>query len=141
MGHPILTIENIASLSASLGTMNGIAIVEPAGGTPPYSIQWDVNAKSQTTDTAFQLSPGWYCVLVTDVFNCFDTACIEVLLSTAVEEPYQHPGFRLYPNPASDVLTICTEEPNNNPDGPLTVSITAISGHKMTIGYLDQQKV
>ncbi len=140
VGHPILTIENIASLSASLGTMNGIAIVEPAGGTPPYSIQWDVNAKSQTTDTAFQLSPGWYCVLVTDVFNCFDTACIEVLLSTAVEEPYQHPGFRLYPNPASDVLTICTEEPNNNPDGPLTVSITAISGHKMTIGYLDQQK-
>jgi len=107
VGHPILYIAEAYGIPASPGLLDGRAVVVPMGGTPPYVIQWDLNTGSQTGDTAYYLAPGIFCALVTDVFNCFDTVCVEVGLSTSVQEsPRQEPGMRVYPNPASDHLMV-----------------------------------
>ena len=60
------------------GDSNGLAYVTPAGGTMPYSYLWSPNAKSQTTDTAFNLKKGWYLVQVTDGNACKDVDSVSV---------------------------------------------------------------
>ena len=59
------------------GGSTGAAIVIAAGGTPPYSYLWD-DPGGQTTDTAFNLTTGTYCVTVTDAQLCQDTACVNI---------------------------------------------------------------
>jgi len=49
---------------------DGAASVTPAGGTSPYSYQWDANANNQTTNTAINLTAGTYNIIVTDANGC-----------------------------------------------------------------------
>ncbi len=101
IGHPVLYIDSIWSLPSSPGGQDGMAGVVVQGGTPPYSILWDVNTLSQTGDTAVNLAPGNYCVWVTDAFFCSDTACVDVPLSTGVSgERSPVSNLELFPNPA-----------------------------------------
>ncbi len=60
---------------------NGLAIINPTGGTTPYSILWDANANSQTTDTAYNLIAGTYLVTLTDVNGC------DTVYSITVNQP------------------------------------------------------
>lgn len=106
-GWPLFSIAKTHSIPATSGNKDGMAIIELEGGTAPFSIQWDVNAMSQTTDTAFNLWPGWYCVLVTDHYNCFDTACVEVTIGTVGASTFsQSTALRLWPNPTSGVMWV-----------------------------------
>ncbi|HIA36619.1 MAG TPA: hypothetical protein EYN89_07800, partial [Flavobacteriales bacterium] len=59
------------------GGSTGAAIVIAAGGTPPYSYLWD-DPGGQTTDTAFNLTAGTYCITVTDAQLCQDSACVNI---------------------------------------------------------------
>ena len=52
------------------GLFDGSASVSATGGNLNYSYLWDVNAGSQTTDTAFNLGIGTYSVTVTDQKGC-----------------------------------------------------------------------
>jgi subtilisin-like proprotein convertase family protein len=106
VGWPALRMDTIYSLPATPGKNDGKAIVKLQGGTPPYTIQWDVNTLSQVTDTAFNLWPGNYCVFVTDYYNCFFESCIEVLstTSTTLDAPFM--AWSASPNPFSDDLYI-----------------------------------
>jgi len=54
---------------------NGSAQVTVAGGTAPYSYQW---SNGQNTDIATGLAGGVYCVTVTDVNTCVQSACVTI---------------------------------------------------------------
>ncbi len=70
-------VENISDVSC-YGGDDGSATVNGAGGTAPYSFEWDVSANSQTTSTATGLEPGEYFVTVTDGNDCSTTTSVEV---------------------------------------------------------------
>ena len=63
------------------GLFDGSASVTAIGGNLNYTYQWDVNAGSQTTDTATNLGAGTYTVTVTDQKGCSDDTTV------TVEEP------------------------------------------------------
>ena len=60
---------------ASCGENNALAAISINGGTPPYSILWDVGAG---TDTIKNIGPGTYTVQVTDDFDCVATQTITI---------------------------------------------------------------
>ena len=63
------------------GLFDGKASVTAIGGNGTYSYLWDVNAGSQTSDTAIGLGAGTYTVTVTDQYGCSDDTTV------TVEEP------------------------------------------------------
>jgi len=63
----MLTTTTTAIEQACTGPANGQAIVNPAGGTPPYFYAWD---NGQTTPNASNLTAGGYAVTITDSQNC-----------------------------------------------------------------------
>ena len=75
----VLVITPIDSSVACRGYTNGIAGVNVSGGSPPYSIQWDAAAGSQTTLFASNLGAGTYNVIVTDSLGCTDSTNVQVL--------------------------------------------------------------
>ena len=68
-----------ASLNASCGAADGwAAVTNLIGGTGTYSYLWDVTAASQSSDTAFNLVPGIYTLIINDVNNCDTTITVTV---------------------------------------------------------------
>jgi hypothetical protein len=67
------------------GTCNGVAIVLPDGGTPPYTYQWDSLANNQTTDTAYNLCTGTYNLTITDSSDCFFNTQVTIVLIPLVD--------------------------------------------------------
>lgn len=61
------------------GGNNGMATINPAGGTPPYTYLW--TPTSQTTQTAGGLTAGSYTCVITDANGCTHSA------STTITEP------------------------------------------------------
>ncbi len=61
------TIGNCNSICNPMAsiTCNGVAIVNPTGGTPPYSYMWN-DPQASLVDSAFGLCEGYYTVTVTD---------------------------------------------------------------------------
>ncbi|MCB0430000.1 MAG: T9SS type A sorting domain-containing protein [Flavobacteriales bacterium] len=72
------------------GSCDGKGWVTPNGGVGPYAFQWDSNASSQTSDTAFGLCAGMYHVTVTDNNGCFHDDSVAVgepiLLTTSTNQ-------------------------------------------------------
>jgi len=56
------------------GACDGTATANGLTGNTPFNYIWDVNAGSQTTQTASGLCPGTYTVTITDANGCFNTA-------------------------------------------------------------------
>ncbi|MEK7414289.1 MAG: hypothetical protein AAB263_13320, partial [Planctomycetota bacterium] len=67
----ILTSAN----ETSVGANNGTASVATSGGVAPYSYMWSNGA---STSNITNLSPGQYCVSVTDANGCVFTGCATV---------------------------------------------------------------
>lgn len=74
------------------GEGDGRIVIQPTGGTPVYSYQW--NPSVATSDTASQLSPGNYAVTVRDNNGCETTLAAEVI------EPPVLTGLLLPVNPS-----------------------------------------
>ncbi|PCH98178.1 MAG: hypothetical protein COB85_02040 [Bacteroidetes bacterium] len=71
--EPSIIVLSMTSVDAnSCSVPDGKAWVTVTGGTIPYSYSWD-DPGTQTTDTAFALSPGNYTVIVTDGNGCMDS--------------------------------------------------------------------
>ena len=62
-----LSILFNATNVACYGESNGWIDMTPAGGTPPYQIEWSNN---QITEDIYGLSTGFYAVTLTDANNC-----------------------------------------------------------------------
>jgi gliding motility-associated-like protein len=64
------TLTNSSSvMSTTCGYANGVAISTPAGGTAPYSYQWD-DAGNQSLSAAVSLVGGTYTVTISDASGC-----------------------------------------------------------------------
>jgi len=86
--------------------MDGSIMVDGAGGIGPYSFIWN---DGSTTETIDNLSPGTYCVTVSDNNMCLADQCFEVLP----------------PNePTIDGFDVTQIECPNDQTGALTVNVT-----------------
>lgn len=100
----------ISSADAGCSTCpDGSATATVSGGTLPYTYLWD-DSSSQTTQTAIGLLPGIYTVIVTDSNSCSLTDSIEVSYVISVNETMNASLINIYPNPATDKITIIAPE-------------------------------
>jgi gliding motility-associated-like protein len=82
---PVLTASlSLINQVSCFGGSNGSAIVNPIGGTPPYSYSWNTSP-TQTTQVVNNLSAGSYSATVTDSRNCsFVTSALTIIEPTVV---------------------------------------------------------
>lgn len=120
---PPLTVAVNGVNETVAGANDGMATAQPAGGTPPYQYLWN---NGQTASTAVNLAPGNYTVVVTDANGCTETGAVTILPGTSGTEDI--PGLRslvLFPNPASDWLSLSLTLENRE---PVQVLWTDVSG-------------
>lgn len=97
-----IAIVQLEELSASFevinasgeGSLDGVAIVTPQGGLPPYSYTWST---SQTDSIAVYLNPGWYTVLIADQNDCIFTDSLYIGIAHITEHDIS--DVLVYPNP------------------------------------------
>ncbi|MEO6884517.1 MAG: gliding motility-associated C-terminal domain-containing protein [Bacteroidia bacterium] len=65
------------------GICNGSATITPAGGSSPYTYQWN-DSQSQTTATASALCAGNYTVTVTDANGCTAAGLATILQNSTI---------------------------------------------------------
>ncbi|HHG85755.1 MAG TPA: T9SS type A sorting domain-containing protein, partial [Bacteroidetes bacterium] len=99
-----VTVSTFAASCSSC--MDGIATINPTGGTPPYSAMWSNSASSGHSVT--NLVPGTYWVQVTDSNGCMvaDTFIIDLGVGSTAPQASQ---FRLFPNPNTGVFRLIIE--------------------------------
>jgi hypothetical protein len=74
----------LSTSSTPSGGSDGTATVSVIGGAPGYNYNW---SNGQTGSTATGLSPGIYCVIVTDANGCTSAACETVGSSCNLDAP------------------------------------------------------
>jgi len=79
-----LTFTNILQVACG-GDCSGRVTALVTGGTPPYAIQWDVNAGNATTPTIDSLCANLYFVTVTDHNGCSLTSMFEITDTSHLE--------------------------------------------------------
>jgi hypothetical protein len=111
--QPASMTANATALTSSLCSYSaeGSATVLPTGGTGPYTYSWSPMGGS--SDTAYNLTPGPYNVLVTDANGCTATAGAVITSPPAIV-----PNLQLTANVSC----------NGGTDGCLTVNPTGGTG-------------
>lgn len=77
---PVFTVSFTSTPPKCVGSANGTATANPAGGTPGYTYSWNT-VPVQTTKTATGLIAGTYTVTVTDNIGCIITG------NTTISDP------------------------------------------------------
>lgn len=73
---PPMTVAITSTTNVTcFGLFDGSATASVAGGTPPYNYQWSSNV---TTPSITNHPAGVYCITVTDVNGCMQTACASI---------------------------------------------------------------
>ncbi|MEO8086232.1 MAG: T9SS type A sorting domain-containing protein [Bacteroidota bacterium] len=80
---------------------DGVEMLNPSGGTPPYSYLWSTG---ETTQSVGSLCPDTITVTVTDAMGCAVTDTIIVTFDVAVNEILSENIFQVSPNPIADKL-------------------------------------
>ena len=111
-----VTTTNASSATASDGSAFAVA----SGGTGQLTFSWNT---SSTHDTITHLSPAVYCVTVTDANFCSASACDSVGYSVGINT-ISSALIRIYPNPASNQLTIET----NKIEGSFFFAVYSLEG-------------
>ena len=79
LNNPIVVSSILSSVDATCNnSCNGSAVVSGTDGLQPYNFLWDVNAGSQTYDTATNLCAGIYSVTVFDSNLCSSVSYITI---------------------------------------------------------------
>lgn len=73
--QPTAIQANITSSPENCGVGDGVASINPTGGTSPYTVQWQ---NGNTTNTITALTSGIYSVQITDNNGCVTTASTAV---------------------------------------------------------------
>ena len=85
LNGPIATIISIDSTNCN-SSCDGSATVDMTGGTGNFfTVQWDVNAASQTTPTASNLCTGTYTVTITDDIGCSASTSVTISEPNALQ--------------------------------------------------------
>jgi hypothetical protein len=89
---------SITGTDATQGNCDGIAVANVLGGIPPYVYLWD-DSLAQSTQTASNLCPGNYMVIVVDDLGDTITATISIGGVAASISDYGGISVSVYPNP------------------------------------------
>ena len=81
---PVIELTPIDALLGCTSGDSGTIAILAAGGTAPYSYQWDASANFSTNDTVFNLLPGTYLVTVSDANGCAAVDSAQVILASPV---------------------------------------------------------
>ena len=134
-------VESSNALTASSfpgqdeGTCDGQTFVVATGGEAPYSYQWN-DPQNQTTTTASNLCAGTYTCIVTDQNGCSVTVTATIFSNTtSVEEVFAGTVFSVFPNPATESLTLRYE--NSLELGVLDLRILSVSGEVVQTQPID----
>jgi len=97
---------SITGTDATQGNCNGMAVANISGGIPPYVYLWD-DSLAQATQTASNLCPGNYMVIVVDDLGDTLTATV-VISSTGGTSIADHNelSVSVYPNPNNGHFSI-----------------------------------
>ena len=68
----IVSFENVTCFNACDAWAEAVA----SGGTAPYNFVWNTQPVNQLNDTALNLCPGTYTVVMTDANGCIDSAVV-----------------------------------------------------------------
>lgn len=79
---------------------DGVIIIEPVGGTPPYRMNWPLHDPPEDQMKATGLEPGYYWLTIWDAYDCHKQA--EFKLDAGIPEK----KCSIYPIPAHDRVTI-----------------------------------
>ncbi|HRE73537.1 MAG TPA: gliding motility-associated C-terminal domain-containing protein [Flavobacteriales bacterium] len=86
IGEPTeITANAVASQPSCNGDCNGSAIVNPSGGTGPYTILWDAAAGGGNSATVNNLCSGTYIVTITDATGCSDPDTVILINPTILQ--------------------------------------------------------
>jgi hypothetical protein len=133
---PTTSVLNVNAFDGmDYGTCNGQSFVVVSGGAAPYSYQWN-DPLNQTTSTASNLCAGTYSCVVTDQNGCSVTAQSTVFSNTtSVAELFAGTEFSLFPNPASESITLRYE--NSLELGMVNLRILSVSGEVIRAQQVD----
>ncbi|MGB1207533.1 MAG: Omp28-related outer membrane protein [Chitinophagales bacterium] len=102
-----ITIETTAS---GPNEQNGTAFVTLVNAQEPVSYAWNNGHTSANIDN---LAAGEYVVSITDAYGCMQSSSVVVpSISTSINniETIMNINSQLYPNPAKNVVYLCTEQ-------------------------------
>jgi hypothetical protein len=88
----------LSTIDASFGSCTGVATVSVSGGIAPYSYLW---SGGQTSETAIDLCPGNYTIMVTDANGCTMEGIAIVNELVGLETLDRLDALRIYPNPSN----------------------------------------
>jgi gliding motility-associated-like protein len=111
VNEPPQLAVTLFSSTSNCNQPDGEAWINVSGGTPNYAITW--SPTSQTGDTAFALTPGWYVATVTDFNGCVIVDSVQVPNTPGVQASI-----------ASSINATC----NGSCDGEATASGTGGTG-------------
>lgn len=96
---------SITVLNDSVIACTGTLIANVVGGTGPYTYLWN-DIAAQTTDTAVNLCPGTYMVMITDDNGCTMSVSADVVTTTGIEAITANSNISIYPNPSAGTIVI-----------------------------------
>lgn len=111
--------------SSHSGQTNGSIKIIPSGGCAPYSYKWSTG---ETTSELSNLSPGTYCLTVSDCMNCTRVYCSTVNITTSISDLDQIISYKLFPNPTNNKLNVQLKFAEFQ---KLQLTITDINGIKL----------
>lgn len=116
---------------------NGTATANVTGGSPPYTYLWGTNP-NQNTQTATGLCPGTYSVGVADGSFNYGGTTVTITCVQGVNEYHLNSFVDVFPNPASDNISITFTFPNG---GKVTaLSVYNSIGEKVLFENYSSQK-
>lgn len=124
----ILSLSTSITPESNANALDGTASATAAGGTPPYTYQWD-DPNQQTNSTATYLSQGWYSIAVTDANGCLVSD--SVFIGVLGENGKDLWGMNVFPNPTKDYLTFSTAVDS--------WTLFDLKGSKVAEGTIDSQ--
>lgn len=103
INQPAAWIFDEQIVMANAGQSNGAITIDPQGGCLPYSFKWD---NGNTTNGIQNLSPGTYCVTVSDCAGCKQEFCGTVKLNSMISNLPGLMGMDIFPNPVVNTLQV-----------------------------------
>ncbi len=100
--NPLIINGTVTNASGATNADGNIDITV-TGGSGPYSFAWN---NGSTSEDLTAILPGTYYVTMIDANGCEQMSFFTVEVTIGIEEVYNHGTLNVYPNPATDKITI-----------------------------------
>ena len=135
--QPLAVTSTITDESTS-GAGDGSIVCEVQGGTVPYAFEWYQNGELISSEQNLSgIGAGEYVLVVTDNNGCQLSDTLMVGVTTSTSEVVSDIRLNVFPNPASDYLTIEI----SGTTGELRMTLMDLSGRTVHFEKLDSGTV